>query len=116
MSVSLPKVVGQNWNPPGRHTRFEIMKLFQEGTINRAEKDLLTCIDMLVEEFGICLGGNDYLANQIATSTSHTVRMITRLRRFGLLVSLRFDGRNRYLKTQWPDSVSSLPMTRRLSS
>jgi hypothetical protein len=84
-----------SWIPP------EMMKLLGLGKVSALEVVLLAMIDSHVSEEQGCWAGNEYLALKMNTTEDWICRMISKLKKMGLVTQVAFDGRHRYLETEW---------------
>jgi biotin operon repressor len=80
----------------------EILTLIESGDISCQESILLLLIDSLVNATGEdCYASNAYFAKKLDISKTRITRMISKLKKMGLIVQTQFTGRKRYLKTTW---------------
>ena len=78
----------------------DMVDLFQEGRITLKEMVLLAIIDSLVTAKGEgCFASNAYLGKKMCLSRDSIQKMISNLKKQGLVHQVRFDGRRRFLET-----------------
>jgi hypothetical protein len=83
----------------------EIYTLFLSGTLTAKELLLVATIDSMVNRFGKgCYASNNYLGCLIRISPTETSRMISRLRKIGLLFHTGYYKRRRMLETAWSNN------------
>ena len=105
----------ENDNPEQQFTGWwipaEVIELWYEKKINLREMVLLAVIDSLTgptKKDPACFASNEWLANRIGlTDVVHMKKIITRLKRLGLLRGSRKGGR-RELITPWKVSLRNL--------
>ncbi len=71
--------------------------IWESDSLSLREKCLLVEIDSLDKGQG-CYASNAYLGKFLGISEGQTANIITDLRKRGLVVTVKFDGRTRYLK------------------
>jgi len=85
----------------------EIGKLMMRGKLEPREVILLAMIDGMVHHSGkSCWASNPELASYMGCSTKRIEFMISKLKRMKLLVVVGFDGRRRYIETQYSRILS----------
>lgn len=104
-----------NPKPPQKYFRGtlmrpEILDLVESGELSCKEAVLLMIIDSLVEHGGQdCYASNEYLGKRIQTNERTVRRMISHLKKLGLLIQTGFTGKRRFLATAWSHSVVPRP-------
>lgn len=102
-------LVGINGQPVPKHDvdKFagvwipvNIFRRFWDGKISTREMVLLATIDSLIGMRG-CFASNAYLAKRCRVKEPEISRMISRLKKMGLIRQIGFDGRTRTLETKW---------------
>lgn len=88
-----------------------IVDLYDADELTLKEAILLAIIDSLSHPEKGCFASNEYLGKRIKLIATEVSRVISKLKKMGLLVQISFDGRRRYLKTIWTDSCSSTNVT-----
>lgn len=85
------------WCPP------ELFDLLADGTINATEAMLILVIDSFVQHTGAdCYASTEYLGKRLGgIRADETSRMVGRLRKIGLLIQTKFDGRKRHMHVFW---------------
>lgn len=70
--------------------------------------DVITCsvIDALGEKTGVCSASNAYLAKYLGITEDRISRIISKLKRMGLIEVLEFNGRTRILRIRYEESLS----------
>jgi len=76
---------------------YYVLELFEEGEINAKEMVLLTIIDSLSKGQEGCFATNAYLGERTKVSEGQAHRMVSHLKKLGLLKQTKFDGRRRWL-------------------
>lgn len=79
----------------------EIVDLFQSGKIKSLEMALLATVDSLVSENKGCFASNARLGAMLRVSGDRVSKMITKLKRIGLVIQVAYNGRIRHLETCW---------------
>ena len=78
----------------------DIIDLFDDAKITAKEMLLLSLIDSLVSAKGEgCFASNEYLGNKLQLGGDRIQRMVSNLKKLGLVKQVKFDGRKRYLET-----------------
>ena len=75
--------------------------LFLKKEISASELHLLATIDALVTEEHGCYASNKYLGKILGIRPDYVARLIGKLKAKQLIKQVRFDGRRRYLETEW---------------
>jgi len=82
----------------------EILDLFLNGTVSSTELLLLISIDLLeVTHSGGCSASNEWISKErMGGLQADTIsKMISRLKKLGLLIDIGDNGKNRLLVTRW---------------
>ena len=86
----------------------DVVNLFEDKKINLKEMFLLSLIDSLVSAKGEgCFASNEYLGNKLQLGGDRIKRMISNLKKLGLIKQVKFDGRKRYLETVFSRIIST---------
>ena len=84
----------------GLFVSVDFVNLFQDGKITLQEMYLLTIIDNLVTAKGEgCFASNAYLGKKMCLGRDRIQKIISNLKKLGLVHQVRFDGRKRFLET-----------------
>ena len=91
-----PKKQFRGWYIPA-----DVVYLYEDGKINANELILLVTVDSMVSAKKGCWAGNKFLADKLHVGPDLISKMLTKLKKMGLVIQVGFDGRLRYLETIW---------------
>lgn len=96
----VPKTQFTGWWIPA-----DIVLMLQRGEINPREMILLATVDSLVRRghagYVGCYASNKFLSKEVGCSEQRIANMIVKLKKQGLIIQTKFDGRRRFIETAW---------------
>ena len=91
----------------------KITELYKDRKLSLKEAVLLAVVDSLSKSNEGCFASNEYLGEMIRLSAVKTSEAISKLKGLGLIVQTGFDGRKRFIKTVWTNTLEMENQTSR---